>query len=127
MAEVPAISRHKLSLAFVNGIGPWDGVSREFKQRLDFYVTARSNKRGNAMELAPLLQEYGVMVTLVVFFVWQSWKREQRLSNRIDTIEGEYTQTLRDLVKRSSDVIAANTEIMEHLKKHLARREPELD
>ena len=30
------------------------------------------------MELAPLLQEYGVMVTLVVFFVWQSWKREQR-------------------------------------------------
>tara|TARA_B100000745_G_C19981590_1_gene332541 strand:- start:248 stop:487 length:240 start_codon:yes stop_codon:yes gene_type:complete len=79
------------------------------------------------MELAPLLQEYGVMVTLVVFFVWQSWKREQRLSNRIDTIEGEYTQTLRDLVKRSSDVIAANTEIMEHLKKHLARLEPDVD
>ena len=73
------------------------------------------------MELAPLVQEYGVMVALVLFFVWQSWKREQRLAARIDTIEGEYTATLKELVRRSNDVIAANTEIMEQLKKHLAR------
>jgi hypothetical protein len=73
------------------------------------------------MELAPLLQEYGVMVTLVLFFVWQSWKREQRLAGRVDTIEGEYTATLKELVRRSNDVIAANTEIMAQLKKHLAR------
>jgi predicted PurR-regulated permease PerM len=73
------------------------------------------------MELAPLVQEYGVMVALVLFFVWQSWKREQRLASRIDTIEGEYTATLKELVRRSNDVIAANTEIMEQLKKHLAR------
>jgi hypothetical protein len=75
------------------------------------------------MELAPLLQEYGIMVTLVLFFVWQSWKREQRLAGRIDTIEGEYTATLKELVRRSNDVIAANTEIMEQLKRHLARIE----
>lgn len=77
------------------------------------------------MELAPLVQEYGVMVALVLFFVWQSWKREQRLAGRIDTIEGEYTATLKELVRRSNDVIAANTEIMEQLKKHLARVESE--
>ena len=77
------------------------------------------------MELAPLVQEYGVMVALVLFFVWQSWKREQRLASRIDTIEGEYTATLKELVRRSNDVIAANTEIMEQLKKHLARVESE--
>jgi hypothetical protein len=68
------------------------------------------------MDLAPLLQEYGIMVTLVLFFTWQGWRREQRLVQRIDTIEREYNDTLKNLVARSNEVIAANTEIMHQLR-----------
>ena len=69
--------------------------------------------------LVALLQEFGLLVCLVLFFTWQGWKREQRLSARIDTLENEYTEALKNTISATNQVIAENTEMMRRLERHL--------
>jgi hypothetical protein len=69
--------------------------------------------------LITLLQEFGLLVCLVLFFTWQGWKREQRLSARIDTLEKEYTEALKETIVATNRVISENTEMMRRLEKHL--------
>jgi hypothetical protein len=66
-----------------------------------------------------VLREFGLMVALVVFFTWQGWKRETRMSERISLLEEDYTSTLKELVASCTEVIAANTAIMQRLERHL--------
>ena len=66
-----------------------------------------------------VLQEFGIMVALVVFFTWQGWKRETRLNNRISVLEEDYTSTLKELVSSCTKVISENTAVMERLESHL--------
>ena len=66
-----------------------------------------------------VLREFGIMVALVVFFTWQGWKRETRLNERISLLEEDYTSTLKELVASCTEVIAANTAIMQRLERHL--------
>ena len=70
-----------------------------------------------------LIREFGILLTLVVFFTWQGWKREQRLSNRIAALEEDYTNALKDLVVSCSKVIVSNTNTMQRLEKQLDRLE----
>ena len=70
-----------------------------------------------------LLREFGVLLTLVVFFTWQGWKREQRLSDRIKALEEDYTSALKELVVSCTEVIASNTCTMQRLEKQLIRLE----
>jgi tRNA(Phe) wybutosine-synthesizing methylase Tyw3 len=66
-----------------------------------------------------VLREFGIMVALVVFFTWQGWKRETRMSERISLLEEDYTSTLKELVANCTEVISANTAIMQRLEKQL--------
>jgi len=66
-----------------------------------------------------VLQEFGIMVALVVFFTWQGWKRETRLNNRISVLEEDYTSTLKELVSSCTKVISENTAVMQRLESHL--------
>ena len=75
------------------------------------------------VSLLELLREFGILLTLVVFFTWQGWKREQRLSDRIAALEEDYTAALKDLVVSCSKVIAGNTTTMQRLEKQLDRLE----
>lgn len=65
--------------------------------------------------LLNVLQEFGLPVALVVFFTWQSWKRETRMNERLSTLEQDYTRTLKDLVAQCTKVIAENTAVMSRL------------
>ena len=71
---------------------------------------------GTALEL---IKMFGPSFVAVVFFVWRDWKREDRLSKRINLLEDETRQVLLPLVKECTGVISRNTSVMERLEKHL--------
>jgi hypothetical protein len=68
-----------------------------------------------------LLKQYGPLVLVVVFLLWQGWVRECRMGKRIVKLEDEQRNVLMPLVERCADVIAQNTLMMERLEKALDR------
>lgn len=74
-------------------------------------------------ELIAFLKTFGPCVGACVFFIWRDWRREDRLSKRIETLENQQTQVLLPLVKETSEIIAKNTNVMERLEKSLQSRQ----
>lgn len=72
-------------------------------------------------ELLQKLGEWGVMVTLVVFFVWQAWVREARLYSRIDKLEDEIKGQLAGLVDKVSAALERNTNVIEDFERKLCK------
>ena len=68
-----------------------------------------------------ILKQYGPLVVVTAFFLWQGWVREWRLNDRITTLENEQRNVLMPLVERCADVIAQNTLMMERLEKVMDR------
>ena len=73
-------------------------------------------------DVVALLKQYGPLIVVTAFFLWQGWVRENRLCNRVDKLEDEQRTVLLPLVERCSDVIAQNTMMMERLEKALDER-----
>ena len=73
-------------------------------------------------DLILLLKQYGPLIVVVAFFLWQGWVREGRMSKRITNLEDEQRSVLMPLVERCADVIAQNTLMMERLEKSLDER-----
>ena len=67
------------------------------------------------MEFLELLKAYGPLAGLAVFFIWRDWKREDRLTTRIEKLEDEQREIILPLVEKSTNVIALNTSVMERL------------
>jgi len=61
----------------------------------------------------------GLLVLAVVFFMWRDYKREQRLTKRIETLENETKTILIALVETTNVVLGRNITVMERLEKHL--------
>lgn len=76
---------------------------------------------GDLGDAIALVKQYGPFLLAVVFFLWRDWKREDRLSHRIDELETETRTVLLPLVRDCSAVIARNTVVMERLEHHLER------
>jgi hypothetical protein len=70
-------------------------------------------------DLLFLLKQYGPLILVTAFFLWQGWVREGRMSRRIESLEDEQRHVLMPLVERCADVIAQNTMMMERLEKAL--------
>lgn len=70
---------------------------------------------GEFADAIALCKTYGPFLLGVVFFIWRDWKREQRLSERIDTLENEQRNIILPLVKDCAEVITRNTTVMERL------------
>jgi len=67
-------------------------------------------------------QTFGVPLCLVVFFIWQDHKREQRMIARINEVEDYQKTRLESLViesqsllKESNKLIAENTRVMQEV------------
>jgi hypothetical protein len=73
-------------------------------------------------EIFPLLKQYGPLILVVVFLLWQGWQRETRMCNRIDLLEDEQRNVLLPMVERCTEVITQNTNVMERLEKSLDDR-----
>jgi len=72
-------------------------------------------------DLLMLLKQYGPLVLVAAFFLWQGWVRENRMSKRIEHLEDQQRNVLMPLCERCADVIAQNTMMMERLEKALDR------
>ena len=68
-----------------------------------------------------LVKQFGPFFLAVVFFLWRDWRREDRLSNRLDQLEDEQREVILPLVKDCSIVIAKNTAVMERIERSLDR------
>ena len=66
-----------------------------------------------------LVKSYGPFFVAVIFFLWRDFKREDRLSSRINILEDEQRHVILPLVKDCSAVIAQNTAVMTRLEQHL--------
>jgi hypothetical protein len=73
-------------------------------------------------DLILLLKQYGPLVLVVAFLLWQGWVRECRMGRRITKLEDEQRNALMPLVERCADVIAQNTLMMERLEKAMDGR-----
>jgi cbb3-type cytochrome oxidase subunit 3 len=51
-----------------------------------------------------LIRQFGPFFLAVVFFLWRDWKREDRLSNRLDQLEDEQREVILPLVKDCSSM-----------------------
>lgn len=74
------------------------------------------------MDYLSILQQYGPLAGLVLFFIWRDWKREERLSNRIEVLEREHREVIVPLVEKSTDAIARNTEVIERFERKLEQQ-----
>jgi hypothetical protein len=74
------------------------------------------------MDMVVLLKQYGPLILVTAFFLWQGWVRECRMTKRIETLEDGQRKVLMPLVERCADVIAQNTLMMERLEKAMDGR-----
>lgn len=74
-------------------------------------------------EAVDILKQYGpfcgVLLLAVVFFMWRDWKREDKLTKRIVTLEDDYRKTFVPLLEKCMTVISHNTVVIERVEKHL--------
>jgi len=69
-----------------------------------------------------VLKQYGPLIMVMCFLLWQGWMRECRLSNRIAKLEDEQRKVLLPLVRKCARVITRNTSIMSRLERALDKR-----
>lgn len=62
--------------------------------------------------LLTLLREFGPFAGLLLFFVWRDWKREDKLSNRVEALETYQRATLVGLLKDTTVVLSHNAECL---------------
>ena len=69
-----------------------------------------------------VIEKFGVPVALVLFFVWQGWKCEQRMTNAIEenqknlsSLESDFRCVLVDLCKASTESITKNSDLLDEL------------
>jgi hypothetical protein len=74
------------------------------------------------MDFMALLQNFGPLVGIILFFIWRDWKREEDLVNRVATLEKFNQDTMAAMVKESTAVIATNTEQLRILNTSIAER-----
>jgi len=81
-----------------------------------------AQEAGTFCDVVTLLKQYGPLLVVTAFFLWQGWVRENRLCDRIDDLEDEQRKVLMPLIERSADVIAQNTAMLERLEKGFEKR-----
>jgi len=74
-----------------------------------------------------LLQNFGPLMTAVIFFIWRDYCREDRLSTRIKELEEEQREVILPLVKSCTEVITKNTQVMEQNVKVMERLNSVID
>lgn len=72
-----------------------------------------------------VVERLGLAVALVVFFVWTSWQREQRMGKRIDWLEKQgntFSSKLAALTELVTEALRRDTDIVEEAVQTLESR-----
>ena len=59
-----------------------------------------------------VIRELGPLMGVILFFIWRDWKRETRLSTRVEKLEDYQKETLVHLVEKGTTVLVQNSEMM---------------
>jgi hypothetical protein len=79
---------------------------------------------------ASMLRELGPLMGVILFFIWRDWKREARLSERVEKLEDYQKDTLVHLVEKGTTVLVQNSEVMKwvgRVVENLCDRCPNID
>jgi hypothetical protein len=68
-----------------------------------------------------VLEKFGVPIGLVVFFVYRDWKREEKMTRRIQSLEDEIRHILVNAVVSSTKAITENSTVLTGLIKLLSK------
>lgn len=77
---------------------------------------------GSNVDWVSILQTFGLPVALVVFFVIQGAKREERLNSRMEAMEQYIRDKMTELVEDTNQALTRNTEVMSRLERLLERQ-----
>jgi hypothetical protein len=69
-----------------------------------------------------LVKDFGILATLVFFFTWANWKREERFTDRLAAMEDFQTTELLTCVKTSATALQDNTNALANLQEALYRK-----
>jgi phosphate/sulfate permease len=64
----------------------------------------------------------GVLIALLVFFMWKDWWRERKLQQRVEVLEREQRDVILPLVQQCATVITQNTVVMQRLERALDQK-----
>lgn len=59
------------------------------------------------MSIGDLIAKYGPHIGLLVFFVWWSWVRERKLTERLDKVQDEFIRTLQNVVRENTEAVSS--------------------
>jgi len=62
------------------------------------------------MEYVRMLKDFGPVLGVILFFIWRDWKREDRMVERITALEEFQSEQLIQLITKTNEVVAHNTE-----------------
>ena len=68
-----------------------------------------------------LLREWGPIIGVILFFVWRDWKREERLTTRVENLENYQRETLVDLLKKTTVALTHNAECLKWIGRIIER------
>lgn len=68
-----------------------------------------------------LIGQFGVPLALVVFFVWNNQKREQKLIERLESLEDYTRNKLEKVVINYTEIVTSNTDLLGQVKRLLEK------
>jgi hypothetical protein len=75
------------------------------------------------MDFVQLLKDFGPLAGAVLFFIWRDFKREDRLTTRIEKLEDEQRHVILPLVEKTTAIIAANSALLERIEPMVCPRD----
>lgn len=67
------------------------------------------------MDFLSIAKSFGPVASVVAFFLWRDFLREDRMATRINQLEDELRNVVMPLVKETSAVIARATSVLERI------------
>jgi hypothetical protein len=68
-----------------------------------------------------MLRELGPLMGVILFFIWRDWKREVRLSERVEKLEDYQKETLVHLVEKGTAALVQSCEVIKWISRTLDR------
>ena len=65
------------------------------------------------MDFMALVQDFGPLVGIILFFIWRDWRREEGLIERVATLEKFNQTTMTAMIKESATIVATNTAVIQ--------------
>lgn len=59
-----------------------------------------------------MIRDFGPLMGVVLFFIWRDWKREARLSERVEKLEDYQKETITHLVEKGTAALAQSSEVI---------------